>query len=646
MSTTTATRPSPQSPWNTHPQRLPSKLPSTTPLGPPIAGPASVGQAMPPFLSPTVRSSHLTQDYCTPTPNYFGFISEPATDPTDSNIGLHAKANRNPPSSTARATVKSSPKRLPLDASPTYEAFRRQSEKHTFTLGHGSLSQFSMSPPAQKSSAFRAPDAKTTDIASSAKSPRSMPRLGHDGSHDVEDRMDLDSGHYRLQSAQKDMSTNSPSFFDIPREQSPASMPHSDSPPLQKKSRSHQDEVHSRLSLPYNKANPTPPSSSLDPQHRAQQRADTLPPRLQTDGPLIVPPEDVAKLMKAWPQDLLLLDLRVSPQYSMSRISSALNLCIPTTLLKRPSYNVQRLAETFTIEAEKSKFAHWKETRFIVVYDASSSLLRDASSSLHTLKKFANEGWKGNAYVVRGGFAEFSSKFPELVDRRPTSETQSSSKKTLSIEASATGAAPVAGGCPMPSTVPAANAFFGNIRQNTDLIGGVGQMPIKNPTGLAEYDKSGLPRWLLQASDPKDSGKLVSDRFLAIEKAEQRRLQRALSGNVSYGSPASDTPKSVQIAGIEKGSKNRYNNIWPYDHTRVRLQRVSSGDCDYINASHVKAAWTNKHYIATQAPMPATYQVRLTGMYSVLAGLTICAGFLARYLGAGFSGDHYADRRV
>lgn len=83
-------------------------------------------------------------------------------------------------------------------------------------------------------------------------------------------------------------------------------------------------------------------------------------------------------------------------------------------------------------------------------------------------------------------------------------------------------------------------------------------------------------------------------------------MQEALSGHVSYGSPG-ESPKRIQVAGIEKGSKNRYNNIFPYDHARVKLQGVRAGECDYINASHVKASFTNKKYIATQAPIPATF---------------------------------------
>ncbi|EGC45522.1 protein tyrosine phosphatase [Histoplasma capsulatum var. duboisii H88] len=117
-----------------------------------------------------------------------------------------------------------------------------------------------------------------------------------------------------------------------------------------------------------------------------------------------------------------------------------------------------------------------------------------------------------------------------------------------------------------------------------------------------------LPRWLKRAVDVEDKGKLVSDQFLQIERAEQKRMQEALTCRVSYGSPGSKAPKkSFCLAGLEKGSKNRYNNIYPFDYSRVRLQGVPSGGCDYVNASFIESSRSNKRYIATQAPIPATF---------------------------------------
>src|SRR6266542_354530 len=67
-----------------------------------------------------------------------------------------------------------------------------------------------------------------------------------------------------------------------------------------------------------------------------------------------------------------------------------------------------------------------------------------------------------------------------------------------------------------------------------------------------------------------------------------------------------DSPFSIS-AGMEKGTKNRYNNIWPYDHARVKICECKEGDCDYVNASYVQAEGCIKRYIATQGPLPATY---------------------------------------
>jgi len=207
---------------------------------------------------------------------------------------------------------------------------------------------------------------------------------------------------------------------------------------------------------------------------------------------------------------------------------------------------------------------------------------------------------------LRGGFAEISKNFPQLVDNRSTQEMQSS-KISLSLGTSGPEVAPVAGGCVLPASKNAANPFYNNIRQNQDLIGGVGQMDVKMPEELIFGSEKILPRWLFQAAAKEDHGKNISDKFLHLELAEQSRMNKALSSGVSYGSPAGNA-KDVQIAGIEKGGKNRYNNIWPFEHARVKLQGRPDGACDYVNASHIKASRSNKRYIASQGPLPATFE--------------------------------------
>ena len=318
-------------------------------------------------------------------------------------------------------------------------------------------------------------------------------------------------------------------------------------------------------------------------------------------GPQLIEPEDLVHLREDDASKVLLLDLRVLAQYSKSNIKGALNLCIPTTLQKRQSYSVQRLADTFASRKDDLKeFLSWRQATSIVVYDAASWTLAQAASCVNILAKFTNEKWEGAALVLRGGFKAFSQAYPDHIVSGSDSSTDSvdGNARKLSIHRPDSGA--IAGGCAMPATKNAANPFFGTIRQNMDLIGGVGQIPLKVPD-LLKGARS-VPHWLRVVAAPDDRGKIVADRFLDIERAEQKRMQKALAveGNLA-------SPNNVRVAGIEKGLKNRYKDILPFDHSRVKLQDASDNDCDYINASHVHFSKSDRHYIACQAPTPVTF---------------------------------------
>ncbi|XP_015338496.1 receptor-type tyrosine-protein phosphatase beta isoform X2 [Marmota marmota marmota] len=66
--------------------------------------------------------------------------------------------------------------------------------------------------------------------------------------------------------------------------------------------------------------------------------------------------------------------------------------------------------------------------------------------------------------------------------------------------------------------------------------------------------------------------------------------------------------QSCDIALLpENRGKNRYNNILPYDASRVKLSNVDDDPCsDYINASYVPGNNFRREYIATQGPLPGT----------------------------------------
>ena len=545
---------------------------------------------MPPGLSAKSRSPRTSRDPRITTPSYFEFVVDPNSNPTDSNAGGHAKKNWSPGSAGFHQPTGTSPRAYPVESHPNFEAIRRQSQTSSFSLSHGNLSHFSSNPGVGQSPTAETGTGNNVREGRTTSQPRTIPVSNVD-SQPV------------AQNSNRSTTDEAPSFFDMPRIQSPSALD-----PLQMSGSlvSHPDERHRPNSLPHVAVDPPSPGALS----HLLRRAETLPESLAGDTPTMVSPQELVDIIKHnILQDILLLDLRVYPQFSQSRINGAINLCIPTTLLKRPSFNVQKLAETFTKAQEKEKFNRWRESKAIVVYDTGSSQLRDATSSVNTLKKFINEGWHGSTFVLRGGFAAFSKKHPGMVDKRTASEMEGSGPRKLAIDPQMPLTAPVAGGCVMPSAKTSANPFFGNIRQNMDLIGGVGQIAIKLPSSLELSGTADLPIWLKRVSDATDQGKTVADQFLGIEKAEQQRMQKALSANVCYGTPNVIPSENIQIAGIEKGAKNRYNDMLPYDHSRVRLQNVPSGGCDYVNASHIKSRGSYRQYIATQAPVPNTFQV-------------------------------------
>ncbi|XP_030053718.1 receptor-type tyrosine-protein phosphatase H isoform X3 [Microcaecilia unicolor] len=71
----------------------------------------------------------------------------------------------------------------------------------------------------------------------------------------------------------------------------------------------------------------------------------------------------------------------------------------------------------------------------------------------------------------------------------------------------------------------------------------------------------------------------------------------------SVGTTQSRTAAQLQA----NKPKNRYTNVLPYDHSRVRLQYIGTDpSTDYINANYILGYNSDKEFIATQGPLPDT----------------------------------------
>ncbi|KAL1845715.1 phosphotyrosine-specific ptp2-like protein [Paecilomyces lecythidis] len=587
-SVATSSRPSPSSPWSPGPQVHPHASVSTTPGGLPARTPGAVVPLPSPFLNTGSCSTQQAAVSRTSSPNYFCIEVENSSNPPGSNPGPYTKRNweafLQPPSTPApRVQMPISNPALgdylgatkfelkPLNGRGGGDEVGPTGETNPLSESQHANDYFGSAQNAHLSGG-------TSNNSSSQDSSASRPAENGQAPS-------RGSGFFQLGSMNPPPTTFQPPSF-----------AHLSSPRIPQKI---QDRTNS--------LDPSSIGRSISESgFRVTKRAETLPASFEHGNARLITLENLAEIM-SHPDGTLLLDVRPFPHFAQGHIKEALNLCVPTTLLKRPSFNTRKLEDTFTDESHKQKFSAWKECSRIIVYDANTSKMQDAGPLLNVLRKFNADGWVGEALILAGGFAAFSNRFPDLVDGQQQKAPGRKTEKPFAMNLNLPSIAPVVGGCALPESSSAANPFFGNIRQNMDLLGGVGQMTVKLPDSLTENKRSQLPSWLRDASDVRDKGHAVSERFLDIEKRELYRMREALSSKVSYGSAPELPTEGFRVAGIEKGSKNRYNDIYPFDHSRVRLQNVPSGECDYVNANHVKAEYTNKNYIATQAPVPDTF---------------------------------------
>ncbi|KAK7884917.1 hypothetical protein WMY93_028040 [Mugilogobius chulae] len=93
------------------------------------------------------------------------------------------------------------------------------------------------------------------------------------------------------------------------------------------------------------------------------------------------------------------------------------------------------------------------------------------------------------------------------------------------------------------------------------------------------------------------------------------------------------TDKTYSTKTAEKSDnikKNRYKDIIPFDHSRVKLTfTTSKNDTDYINANFIKGVTGSRAYIATQGPLPHTVLdfLRMLWEYDVKIVVMACREF-------------------
>lgn len=302
---------------------------------------------------------------------------------------------------------------------------------------------------------------------------------------------------------------------------------------------------------------------------------------------------------------VLIIDLRPTIHFAKCHIVNSLSICVPSTLLRRPTYDLNKVLSSVSDESHHAVLVRWAEFKNIVFVDANSVTLKEDSPIYHLFHKFPCRDLETSFFWLKGGFKAFQTSHSEQIftNKGPLLGS-STSKNTQS-----TFLGPLT--CPISSldNSPRSSQFFDSLRQYNTASNVLSEtIPIQMPNQACVFSNSPSPAMLplfLQIMVEKNVGeKTMAEAFQKLDLSEQARL-RAIASTASNSSLQS--PYNVS-AGIEKGHKNRYLNIWPYEHTRIKLEEYSPGDSDYINASLIHESITNNRYIATQGPLPSTFQ--------------------------------------
>ena len=176
----------------------------------------------------------------------------------------------------------------------------------------------------------------------------------------------------------------------------------------------HDPRIHS-VPIPFNlttptrsQTSPTTPSPVRVSQFSIKGRSSTMssPRRASKSGlhniVAIHPPELIHLLTQ---KTLLVLDIRAYAAYAKSRVRGAVNVCIPTVLLKRPSLSLDDISESIVPSEDRGRFGKWKEVDGIVIYDTDSLRVNEAYPLATLAAKFLEAGFHKPAYGVTGNSA-------------------------------------------------------------------------------------------------------------------------------------------------------------------------------------------------------------------------------------------------
>lgn len=382
--------------------------------------------------------------------------------------------------------------------------------------------------------------------------------------------------------------------------------------------------------------------------------------------------------------DILVIDIRPFADYARGHIKGSLNVCLPLTLLKRSNFNLQRCINSLPTYEKLifQNYLHCNEVNHsqnitfdeptkgrhglppIFVYDNSNV----SSNIYHMCKKLIDcSCWEATSappiYLMDESFDFFSKEYPNLIscgkeemidistlsinslqspavpgnfsnlNQIDTSRIEKIQMppqgRSKSVSALNSASTPNVCNFVLPHNLPQKKF---NIRHNEEVFDNISEHSsvenLLSVSRVADEELARLPPWL---TDAVTNDNRVRADFNKLEKSEKLRLNSVLTLGAldSFLTPDGTHESRPEIScGLDYGHKNRYKDIFLFNHSRVHLRsfeydNATQLDCDYINASYLKplpniASFisSGKHmgeleledmqFIATQGPLNET----------------------------------------
>lgn len=345
--------------------------------------------------------------------------------------------------------------------------------------------------------------------------------------------------------------------------------------------------------------------------------------------------------------NLLIIDARPFHDYCKSHMNGAINICLPSTLLKRSTFTLEKCIQTLTSK-EKILFNKYftrdpADLPTVLFYDDYAASENDISSSIFYLvgKFIQNPSWNAPLYILEGGFQNFNERRSHLssansIFQKPlisleqdlssssiNSETFSPSSTLLSPQSLISPNQPLnpssAVSCRTKSPVGLSRFILPDCshlpvfktRNYDEVLSNKHDTSIHLSTELTPNEINTLPSWLGSVIGDDLGSSALTEKFNDLQIQERTRLNHALT-KTDITNAQSTGERPIISAGVELGRKNRYKDIFLYEHARVKLEKYDANsqelDCvsSYINASYIHYNNSKLNYIATQGPLNET----------------------------------------